>query len=97
MKASAFIVQPSPALTSFKLVRRNGNLIFPTNNQDDTKPPNLAFGFFLFGAPPRVSEEKTVDERFSDGYDIASEAMCFLCDYMGQSLWTVLAVNSKGK
>ena len=41
--------------------------------------------------------EKQANETFSDGYDIASEAMCFLCDYMGQPLGTVLAVNSKGK
>ena len=41
--------------------------------------------------------EKRADERFSDGYDIASEAMCFLCDYMGQPLGKIIAVNSKGK
>ncbi len=41
--------------------------------------------------------EKRADERFSDGYDIASEAMCFLCDYMGQPLGTVLGVVSKGR
>ena len=41
--------------------------------------------------------EKRADERFSDGYDIASEAMCFLCDYMNQPLGKIIAVNSKGK
>ena len=41
--------------------------------------------------------EKQADETFSDGYDIASEAICFLCEHIGKPLGKVLAVNSKGQ
>ena len=40
---------------------------------------------------------KQENETFSYGYDIASEAMCFLCEHIGKPLGTVLGVNSKGK
>lgn len=41
--------------------------------------------------------EKQSNETFSDGYDIASEAICFLCEHIGKPLGKVLAVNSKGR
>ena len=41
--------------------------------------------------------EKQPYETFSDGYDIASEAICFLCENIGKPLGRILAVNSKGK
>lgn len=41
--------------------------------------------------------EKQSNETFSDGYDIASEAICFLCEYIGKPLGKVLTVNSKGR
>ena len=40
---------------------------------------------------------KESDDVYSDGYDIASEAICFLCEYIGKPLGKTLAVNSKGK
>ena len=40
---------------------------------------------------------KESDEVYSDGYDIASEAICFLCENIGKPLGKILAVNSKGK
>ena len=40
---------------------------------------------------------KESDEAYSDGYDIASEAICFLCEHIGRPLGKTLAVNSKGK
>jgi hypothetical protein len=41
--------------------------------------------------------QKQENETYSYGYDIASEAMCFLCEHIGKPLGTVLGVNSKGK
>ena len=41
--------------------------------------------------------EKQPNETFSDGYDIASEAICFLCEHIGKPLGKVLTVNSKGR
>ena len=55
-------------------------------------------GYRLYlGLVRDIVYQKQENETYSYGYDIASEAMCFLCDYMGQPLGTVLAVNSKGK
>ena len=41
--------------------------------------------------------EKQANETFSDGYDIASEAICFLCEHIGKPLGTILKVNNQGK
>lgn len=41
--------------------------------------------------------EKQPNETFSDGYDIASEAICFLCEHIGKPLGTILKVNNQGK
>ena len=41
--------------------------------------------------------EKQSNETFSDGYDIASEAICFLCEHISKPLGKVLTVNSKGR
>ena len=55
-------------------------------------------GYRLYaGLVHDILYEKQENETFSDGYDIASEAMCFLCEYIGKPLGTVLAVNGKGK
>ena len=55
-------------------------------------------GYKLYaGLVQDIIYEKKENETFSDGYDIASEAMCFLCEYIGKPLGTVLAVNGKGK
>ena len=57
-------------------------------------------GYRLYaGLVHDILYEKQENETFSDGYDIASEAMCFLCEYIGKSLGTVLGVigNGRGK
>ena len=55
-------------------------------------------GYKLYaGLVQDILYEKRENETFSDGYDIASEAMCFLCEYIGKPLGTVLGVNGKGK
>ncbi len=37
------------------------------------------------------------DWVFSDGYDLAQEAMCFLCEYMGKDINEVCATSVRGK
>ena len=54
-------------------------------------------GYRLYaGLVHDILYEKQENETFSDGYDIASEAMCFLCDHIGKPLGTVLGVTNKG-
>lgn len=40
---------------------------------------------------------KTIDEQYSDGYDIAQEAICFLCGYIGKSLNEECITDKKGR
>lgn len=40
---------------------------------------------------------KTIDEQYSDGYDIAEEAICFLCGYIGKSLNEECITDKKGR
>ncbi len=55
-------------------------------------------GYKLYlGLVHDIIYEKQENETFSDGYDIASEAMCILCEHIGKPLGTIIAVNSKGK
>ena len=55
-------------------------------------------GYRLYaGLVHDILYEKQENETFSDGYDIASEAMCFLCEHIGKPLGTVLGVVSKGR
>ena len=55
-------------------------------------------GYQLYaGLVHDIVYEKQANETFSDGYDIASEAICFLCEYIGKPLGTILKVNKKGK
>ena len=55
-------------------------------------------GYQLYlGLVHDIIYEKQPNETFSDGYDIASEAICFLCEHVGKPLGKVLAVNSKGR
>lgn len=55
-------------------------------------------GYKLYlGLVHDIIYEKQPNETFSDGYDIASEAICFLCEHIGKPLGKVLAVNSKGR
>ena len=55
-------------------------------------------GYKLYaGLVQDIIYEKKENETFSDGYDIASEAMCFLCEHIGKPLGTVLGVISKGR
>ena len=55
-------------------------------------------GYKLYaGLVKDIIYEKRENEIFSDGYDIASEAMCFLCDHIGKPLGTILGVISKGR
>lgn len=37
------------------------------------------------------------ERNFSDGYDIAQEAICFLCRYIGKALGTVIGKKRNGK
>lgn len=37
------------------------------------------------------------DHIFSDGYDLAQEASCFLCSYMGKSIYDKCAYDVKGR
>ncbi|MBQ8284578.1 MAG: hypothetical protein IJX75_05765 [Clostridia bacterium] len=34
---------------------------------------------------------------FSDGYDIVQTVICFLCEYMGKRMDTVISIDKKGK
>jgi len=43
-----------------------------------------------------VFDYKPIDEPYSDGYDIASEAICFLCGHIGQSLDDKFKTDKKG-
>ena len=55
-------------------------------------------GYRLYaGLVHDILYEKQENETFSDGYDIASEAMCFLCGFIGKPLGTVLGVINKGR
>ena len=55
-------------------------------------------GYKLYlGLVHDIIYEKKANETFSDGYDIASEAMCVLCEHIGKPLGTIIGVNSKGK
>ena len=55
-------------------------------------------GYRLYaGLVHDILYEKQENETFSDGYDIASEAICFLCDHIGKPLGTILGVISKGR
>ena len=55
-------------------------------------------GYKLYlGLVHDIIYEKQANETFSDGYDIASEAMCVLCEHIGKPLGTIIGVNSKGK
>ncbi|MEG1669376.1 hypothetical protein, partial [Chryseobacterium sp.] len=40
---------------------------------------------------------KPIDEPYSDGYDIASEAICFLCGHIGQDLSDEFKTDKKGR
>ena len=54
-------------------------------------------GYQLYlGLVHDIIYENQANKTFSDGYDIASEAICFLCEHIGKPLGKVLAVNSKG-
>ena len=55
-------------------------------------------GYRLYlGLVRDIVYQKQENETFSYGYDIASEAMCFLCEHIGKPLGTVLGVNKHGK
>lgn len=44
-----------------------------------------------------IFDYKPIDEPYSDGYDIASEAICFLCGHIGQSLDDEFKTDKKGR
>ena len=55
-------------------------------------------GYKLYlGLVHDIIYEKQENETFSDGYDIASEAMCVLCEHIGKPLGTVLGVIRSGR
>lgn len=50
-----------------------------------------------FGLVKDVENINNPDHIFSDGYDLAQEASCFLCAYMGKSIYDKCAYDVKGR
>lgn len=44
-----------------------------------------------------VFDYKPIDEPYSDGYDIACEAIAFLCEHIGDTLDKVVKTDKKGR
>ena len=44
-----------------------------------------------------INRSNTVRHIFSDGYDIAQTAICFLCEHLGKTLNDVLGTDRRGK
>ena len=41
--------------------------------------------------------DECANHTFSDGYDILQTAICFLCEYMGKRMDTVISIDKDGK
>ena len=50
-----------------------------------------------FGLVKDVENINNPDYIFSDGYDLAQEASCFLCAYLGRSIYDKCAYDVKGR
>lgn len=50
-----------------------------------------------FGLVKDMENINNPDHIFSDGYDLAQEASCFLCTYMGKSIYDKCAYDVKGR
>lgn len=50
-----------------------------------------------FGLVKDLENINNSDHIFSDGYDLAQEASCFLCAYMGKSIYDKCAYDVKGR
>lgn len=50
-----------------------------------------------FGLVKDVENINNPDHIFSDGYDLAQEASCFLCAYTGKSIYDKCAYDVKGR
>ena len=50
-----------------------------------------------FGLVKDVENTDNPDHIFSDGYDLAQEASCFLCAYIGKSIYDKCAYDVKGR
>lgn len=50
-----------------------------------------------FGLVKDMENINNPDHIFSDGYDLAQEASCFLCAYMGKSIYDKCAYDVKGR
>ena len=44
-----------------------------------------------------IFHHKDYTTTFSDGYDLASEVVCFLCDYLGHELDDMICHNKRGQ
>ncbi len=56
-----------------------------------------ALGRLYGGLIKDINRKNTVGYTFSDGYDFAQDAICFLCGHMGKTMAAVLGTDRRGK
>jgi len=55
-------------------------------------------GYQLYNGLIRdILYKKGANETYSDGYDIACEATCFLCEFIGKSLGDICSIENLGQ